>query len=123
MGASCVVRRLGAPVLALAVAGCAAGARPPDVTALDETAPGAVTGSLLAAPSEAILRRCHKALVNAATPYGLLKGTISSLEGDGTVAPVLATIVYRRQGGPETRAALVNCHLNPDGEVVGFTER
>src|SRR5215212_5414517 len=53
-------------------------------TALDETAPGAITGSLLAARSEAILRRCHEALVNAATPYGLLKGTISSFEGDGT---------------------------------------
>ena len=122
MGVSCVVRRLGAPVLALALASCAAVARPPsDGTALDETAPGAITGSLLAARSEAILRRCHEALVNAAMPYGLLKGTISSFEGDGTVAPVLATIVYRRQGGPETRAALVNCHLNPDGEVVGFT--
>jgi hypothetical protein len=118
MGVSSVVRRLSAPVLALALASCAEVARPPNGAALDETSLGGVTGSL----QDATLRRCHEALVKAAAPYGLLKGTISSFEGDERV-PLLATVVYRRQGGPETRTALVNCHLNPDGEVVGFTER
>jgi hypothetical protein len=65
-----MVRRLGAPVLALALASCAAVARPPDGAALDATSPGGVTGSLQDVRSEAILRRCHEALVKAAAPYG-----------------------------------------------------
>jgi hypothetical protein len=122
MGVSCVCRCLGTPVVALALSSCAEIPGSSIGAALDDTPPVAVAGSMPDVRDEAVLRKCHDALVKVAAPYGLRKGTISSFETDGSVA-LLATVVYRRRGGPETRTALVDCHLNPDGDVVGFTER
>ena len=67
-------------------------------------------------------RRCHEALVKAAEPYGLTKAVMSRREGGGTFGPFWVTASYRRRGGPESRTALIDCHVDARGAVVALTE-
>jgi hypothetical protein len=80
-----------------------------------------VTGTLDGEAQE-FVRKCHDAVVRAAESYGLTKAATSRVGIDGTVGPVWVTTVYRRQGGPEMRRALIDCHFNMSGAVVALTE-
>ena len=121
MGVSCVYRLLASAFVALVAAGCAS--VPYELEGLswrDAFGPG-VTGTLDGETQE-FVRKCHEAIVRAAEPYGLTRAATSRIGIDRTVGPVWVTTVYRRQGGAETRGALVDCHFNRSGAVVALTE-
>jgi hypothetical protein len=47
----------------------------------------------------------------------MLAATLTSRTHTSTMWPIWVTTVYRRQGGPEKRTALINCQLNADRPV------
>jgi hypothetical protein len=124
MGVSCVYRLLASAFVALIAAGCASIPYELDELFWRDAFGAGVTGTLdgTGIKSQDLARKCHDALVRAAEPYGLTKATTSRIGVDGTFGPVWVTTVYRRQGGPETRRALVDCHFNMSGAVVALTE-
>ena len=119
MGVSCLGRLLASAVVALGTAGCVLlpyGLDDPPATDSVRVAGRALDRE------QAFARRCHEALVKAAEPYGLTKAVTSRLEGGGTLGPIWVTASYRRRGGPESRTALIDCHVDARGEVVALTE-
>jgi hypothetical protein len=110
MGVSRVRRILLCAVVTLAVAGCASTPYEPGST-------GTLDNNLAA---QGVARSCHDALVRSAEPYGLTLAATSAVEQGSTVWPMWVTTVYRRQGGPEKRTALVNCHLGAGRAVVAL---
>ena len=120
MGLSCVCRLIASAVLALNSAGCAfiSTALEGDPPAAEgRHPPGIVMGD-----AQEHARKCHEALVRAAEPYGLTKAFTSHLGRGASAGPIWATTVYRRQGGPERRTALIDCRLDDRGEVAAFAE-
>jgi len=72
---------------------------------------------------QAVVQSCRTAIVASALPYGVMRvdaasaGPMQSARG-GFAAPVEFRIVYKRQGGLETRQATINCRMNAAGRVV-----
>jgi hypothetical protein len=73
-------------------------------------------------PTE-VVQRCREAIVAAALPYGVVRADAASAgpmrqAGQGYAAPVEFKMLYRRQGGLETRQATIACRLDMAGRVV-----
>ena len=72
---------------------------------------------------QAVVQSCRTAIVASALPYGVMRvdaasaGPMQSARG-GFAAPVEFRIVYKRQGGLETRQATINCRMNAAGRVL-----
>ena len=72
---------------------------------------------------QAVVQSCRTAIVASALPYGVRRvdavsaGPMQAARG-GFAAPVEFRIVYKRQGGLETRQATINCRMNAAGRVV-----
>jgi hypothetical protein len=111
MGVSRVRRLLLSALVTLSMARCASLPHEPGAT-------GTLDDRQAAAE---ILRSCHDALVRSAEPYGLLLAATSAVGHASTIWPIWVTTVYRRQGGPEKRTALINCHLGEDRAVVALS--
>ena len=113
---SCVLASIGLLAFALSGAGCVAVM--PERTAVNEPGSAAV-------PSQALLDRCREALVRSAKPYGLTQLSARSagparVATTGAIASIFVAAVYARQGGPETRTALVFCRVDESGHVVAL---
>jgi hypothetical protein len=121
MGVSCVYKVLASAFVALVAAGCASTSFEPGERQNDSLQRG-ITGTLAGDEAQEFVRKCHDALVGAAEPYGLTKAVSSPARVDDIVGPVWVTTVYQRRGGPETRSAVVDCHLDMSGSVVAFTQ-
>ena len=111
MGVSCV-RRLGlSAIVTLLLARCASVPHEPGATGtLDRHQ-----------ASQEVVQSCHEALVRSAEPYGLTLAATSPVGQGATIWPLWVTTVYRRQGGPEKRTALINCHVEDGRAVVALT--
>jgi hypothetical protein len=111
MGVSCV-RRLGlSAIMTLLLVRCASA--PYEV---------ASTGALdQNERAQQVVQSCHEALVRSAEPYGLMLAATSPVGQGATIWPIWVTAVYRRQGGPEKRTALIDCHLQEGRGVVALT--
>ena len=110
MGVSCV-RRLGlSAIMTLLLVRCASA--PYEV---------ASTGTLDQNQRvQQVIQSCHEALVRAAEPFGLTLAATSPFRQGSTIWPIWVTAVYRRQGGPEKRTALIDCHLQEGRGVVAL---
>ena len=69
-----------------------------------------------------VVQNCRQAIVAAALPYGVQRVDAASAgamrrSNGGHVAPVEFRVAYARQGGIETRQAVVSCRLNQNGRV------
>jgi hypothetical protein len=120
MGLSCVYKLVASAVLAFNSASCAV--RP---IAWEDDPPAVASGrppEIAAGDAQELARKCHEALVRAAEPYGLTKAFTSHAGRGAPSGSIWATTVYRRQGGPERRTALIGCRLDDNGEVAAFAE-
>jgi len=75
--------------------------------------------------SSELIGKCHDAVLQAAKPYGAARVAFSTAgerktEADDVTAPIMVTAVYLRQGGPESRRAVVECRLNEAGDVIAL---
>ena len=73
-----------------------------------------------------VVRACRDAIASAAAPFGATgvhvssAGFVHQLSLDSLSAPVEVSIDYARQGGVETREAVINCELTMTGSVIGL---
>src|SRR5215203_1332534 len=115
---SCVLACIGLLAVAFGAAGCVSGMLGRTAVFNDGTSSAAV-------PAQALLYRCRETVVRSARPYGLVQLAARSagparVESAGAIAPMFVTAVYARQGGPETRSALVLCRFDETGDVVAL---
>jgi hypothetical protein len=70
-----------------------------------------------------IVQNARDAIAAAAIPYGVQRVDAASAgpmraTARGFVVPIEVRVVYRRQGGLETRQSIVNFRLNANGQVL-----